>query len=69
VRSVQSLHIMLELVRGSEPIRGSVRGETATRSFTGWMQLITALQASIEEDETHLSEPGSGANTAREDEP
>jgi hypothetical protein len=64
---VQALHITLQLVPGSEPIRGKVCGETATRSFTGWMQLITALQASIQEDQTHLSEPEPGANTARED--
>jgi hypothetical protein len=55
------LQITLELVPGSEPIRGTVCGETATRTFTGWMQLVTALQALIEEDETHLSEPGRGA--------
>ena len=64
---MQGLHITLELIPGSDPIRGNVRGETATRSFTGWMELISALQASIEEDETHLSESGPGANTARED--
>jgi len=69
VRSVEGLHITLELVPGSEPIRGNVCGETATRSFTGWMQLITALQASIQEDETHLSERGPGANPTREDKP
>jgi hypothetical protein len=50
---VRELHITLELVPGSDPIRGSVRGETATRAFTGWMQLITALQAAIEEEDSH----------------
>ena len=43
------LHITLDLVPGSDPIRGTVRGETATRGFTGWMQLITALQAAVQE--------------------
>jgi hypothetical protein len=60
---VRRLHITLELVPGSEPIRGSVSGETANRNFTGWMQLITALQAAIEEDHSHRSEPGRGAST------
>jgi hypothetical protein len=60
---VQALHITVELVPGSEPIRGSISGEAATRSFTGWMQLISALQAAIEEDRTHLSERGRVADT------
>jgi hypothetical protein len=63
VRRVRRLHITLELVPGSDPIRGSVSGETATHSFTGWMQLITVLQAAIEED-PHPTEPGSGADTS-----
>jgi hypothetical protein len=60
---VRRLHITLDLVPGTEPIRGSVSGETATRSFTGWMQLITALQAAIQEGHTDPS-PGSGADTS-----
>jgi hypothetical protein len=64
VRSVRGLQITLELVPGSEPIRGRVCGETATRSFTGWMQLITVLQACIEEDQTHLSDTGHGGETS-----
>jgi hypothetical protein len=63
---VQRLHITLELVPGSEPIHGSVTGGTATRSFTGWMQLITVLQAAIQEDRTHPSEPGYGAGSSAE---
>jgi hypothetical protein len=58
---VQTLHITLELVPGADPLRGRVCGETATRGFTGWMQLITALQAAIEEDQTHPSKPGRSA--------
>ena len=61
---VRELDITLELVPGSEPIRGNVRGATATRSFTGWMQLITALQAAIQEDQRQLGEPGGGAHTS-----
>ena len=64
MRGVRTLHITLELVPGSDPIRGHVLGETATRSFTGWMQLITALQAAIEEGQSHPSEPGRGAHTS-----
>ena len=60
---MRPLQITLELVPGSEPIRGSLSGETATRSFTGWMQLITALQAAIQEGPSQPSEPGRGANT------
>jgi hypothetical protein len=61
---VQRLHITLEVVPGSEPIRGDVSGETATRSFTGWMQLITALQAAIEEGDVGPREPGWDATTS-----
>ena len=64
MRSVRRLQITLELVPGSEPLRGRVCGATATRSFTGWMQLFTALQASIEEDQTHLGDTGHGADTS-----
>lgn len=49
MRGVRELHITLELEPGTDPIRGNVRGETATRGFTGWMQLITALQAAVQE--------------------
>jgi hypothetical protein len=68
VPGVRRLHITLELVPGTDPLRGHVRGETATRGFTGWMQLITALQAVIEQDQTDLSTPGrSAAPSARPD--
>lgn len=53
---MRELHITLELVPDSDPIRGTVRDEAATRDFTGWMQLITALQAAIQEDEPHTPE-------------
>ena len=59
---MEELKITLVLVPGSEPIRGTLSGETGSRSFTGWMQLITALQASIEEAHAHLSDLGRGAN-------
>jgi hypothetical protein len=51
-------------VSDSEPIRGSISGNAATRSFTGWMQLITALQGAIQEGDTDPGEPGSGADTS-----
>jgi hypothetical protein len=60
---VRRLHITLELISSSEPIRGTVSGETAPRSFTGWMQLITVLQAAIQESETDPGKSGSGADT------
>jgi hypothetical protein len=41
----------VELDPDSEPIHGTVSDENAARSFTGWMQLVTALQAAI--DDTH----------------
>lgn len=62
VRGVRQLHITLELVPGSEPIRGTVCSDTATRSFTGWMELISALQAVIEEDDPHPNGSGCGAD-------
>lgn len=64
VRGVRALHITLELEPGSDPIRGNVRGATATRSFIGWMQLITALQAAVQEGESHAGEPGRSAGTS-----
>ncbi len=41
------LRMTVELDPDSEPIRGTVCDENAARSFTGWMQLVTALQAAI----------------------
>lgn len=41
----------VELDPDSEPIRGTVSHDNAARGFTGWMQLVTALQAAI--DDTH----------------
>jgi hypothetical protein len=58
------VQITLELAPGSDPIRGTVRGETATRGFTGWMQLISALQAAIEEGHSLPSEPARGAHAS-----
>jgi hypothetical protein len=63
VRSVRSLRITLELVPGSDPIRGSVCGGATTRDFIGWMELTTALQAAIEEGQTQPREPAGGAAT------
>jgi hypothetical protein len=59
---MRRLQITVELVPGGEPIRGHVCGEAATRSFSGWMELISALQASIEEAQSHVSDPGRGAD-------
>lgn len=39
----------VELDPDSEPIRGTVSDDHAARSFTGWMQLVTALQAAIDD--------------------
>lgn len=39
----------VELDPDSEPICGTVSDDQAARSFTGWMQLITALQAAIDD--------------------
>lgn len=64
--SVRRLHITLELVPGSDPICGSVRSEAATRSFTGWMQLITALEAAVQEDNANAGNAGGGVNTQTE---
>ena len=55
---MRRLQITLEVVPGSEPITGTVSAAATPRSFTGWMELITALQAAIQEDTTHPSERG-----------
>ena len=39
--------MIVEMDADSEPIRGTVSDEQSARSFTGWMQLVTALQATI----------------------
>ena len=64
MRRVREPHITLELVPGSDPIRGTVRDGTATRRFTGWMQLISALQAAIQEGGSLPGEPGRGADAS-----
>jgi hypothetical protein len=42
------LRLTLELDPDSEPIRGTVTDQGAQRSFTGWMQLVTAMQAAVD---------------------
>jgi hypothetical protein len=47
----------VELDPDSDPIRGSVSDDHAARSFTGWMQLVTALQAAIDDAHPARTEP------------
>jgi hypothetical protein len=47
------LRVTIELDPDSEPIRGIISDEDAARSFTGWMELVTALQAAIDRHADH----------------
>ena len=66
VRGVRRLQITLELVPDSDPICGSVRSGAASRSFTGWMQLITALEAAVQEDNARPGNAGCGGHPTTE---
>ena len=46
----------VELDPDSEPICGTVSDAHAARSFTGWMQLVTALQAVIDDPHSGRTE-------------
>ena len=35
---------MVDVLRGTDPIRGSVTSEAMERGFSGWMELIDALE-------------------------
>lgn len=41
--------MIVEFDPDSEPICGTVAGAWTARPFTGWMELVTALQAAIDE--------------------
>lgn len=59
----------VQLAARSEPIQGTVSDESdAGRSFTGWMQLISALQAAIDKTAEPATGPDqrAGAPTAEE---
>ena len=51
--------VAVDLDPDSEPIRGVVFDDAVARSFTGWMQLVTALQAAIDRrvDHTETRKP------------
>lgn len=58
--------MIVEMDPDSEPIRGTVSDEQSVRSFTGWMELVTALQATIcnTPPEPRASEPVASSNDA-----
>ena len=41
--------MIVEFDPDSEPISGTVSGARIARPFIGWMQLVTALQAAIDD--------------------
>ena len=60
------LRLVLELERGSEPIRGKITGPTGrTREYVGWLALTNALEelrrASAEEEPFPVTPSPSGS--------
>lgn len=52
-----TIAIALEFTDGADPISGQLRQEGGARPFTGWLELVAALESALAESSARTDPP------------